>query len=132
MCGQYEPLLVLSNHENSFDLDSAEGVSLDVYDQQPMYASYKYIGLKCSCDLCERVNTVFSLVLSVVRAVHKLDLRRITIRANNKWRRVGRSRCSGRHITVERGPICLLPAFNSEIRDPTDAVKAIDFLVSRR
>jgi hypothetical protein len=77
MCGQHELLVVLSNHENSFDLDSGtqdEVGSLDVFDQYPMYSSYKRIGLKCSCDLCQRVNTIFSLVFYLVRAVYKFDL----------------------------------------------------------
>lgn len=41
---------------------------LAVYDQQPMYSSQKYIIMKCSCVMCVRINTVFSVVFYVVKA----------------------------------------------------------------
>ena len=65
-----------------------------------MYSRYRYLVLKCSGDLCGRVNCVICVVFCLIGSVHKFDLRPVPNWTPKQWRSVDSDQCSWQDVYV--------------------------------
>jgi hypothetical protein len=80
--------------------------------------------------MCEIIQ-LFSVVLCVVKVVHKFDFRLVIKGTSNKWRPVGRRPVSDRDSVLWHD-LYVCPRLSSQaLRDPTHAVQVNCILLSK-